>query len=63
MAQRLARLADGEGLEVITKARDDVDSDLRALCRATGQELARADIHLFRPTAGSRQAISCHDAN
>jgi len=43
VAQQLARLTDGEGLEVITEARDDVDSDMRAWCRATGQELTRAE--------------------
>jgi predicted peroxiredoxin/TusA-related sulfurtransferase len=44
VTQRLAHLDGGEVLEVITDARDDVDRDVRAWCRATGQELTGADL-------------------
>jgi predicted peroxiredoxin/TusA-related sulfurtransferase len=38
-ATRLAGLADGEALELLTDASDDIDNDIRAWCRAAGQEL------------------------
>jgi predicted peroxiredoxin/TusA-related sulfurtransferase len=39
---RLGGLADGESLELLTDAREEIDNDLRAWCRTRGQELAAA---------------------
>jgi predicted peroxiredoxin len=39
-ARGLAELAEGETLELLTDAGDAIDNDIRAWCRATGQELA-----------------------
>lgn len=41
-AGRLAGLADGEALELLTDASDDIDNDIRAWCRAVGHELVSA---------------------
>ena len=41
--QRLADLADGEALKLLTDAEEDVDNDMRAWCRITGQELVSAE--------------------
>jgi len=41
-AWRLAGLAEGETLELLTDASDAIDNDIRAWCRASGQELASA---------------------
>ncbi|MGE5292178.1 MAG: DsrE family protein [Micromonosporaceae bacterium] len=48
--RRLAGLADGESLELLTDASEEIDNDIRALCRTRGQELVAA-----RPTDGGRQ--------
>jgi predicted peroxiredoxin/TusA-related sulfurtransferase len=40
--RQLGGLADGESLELLTDAREEIDSDLRAWCRTRGQELAAA---------------------
>jgi predicted peroxiredoxin/TusA-related sulfurtransferase len=42
-AQRLADLAEGETLELLTDAADDIDNDIRAWCRASGQDLVSAE--------------------
>jgi predicted peroxiredoxin/TusA-related sulfurtransferase len=36
---RLSGLADGESLELLTDAREEIDNDLRAFCRTRGQEI------------------------
>ena len=41
-AGRLAGLADGEALELLTDTSDDIDNDIRAWCRAVRQELVSA---------------------
>ena len=41
--QRLADLADGEALKLLTDAEEDIDNDMRAWCRITGQELVSAE--------------------
>ena len=41
--QRLADLADGEALTLLTDAEEDIDNDMRAWCRITGQELVSAE--------------------
>src|SRR3974390_779418 len=38
--RQLAGLADGETLELVTDASEEVDNDIRAWCRTRGQELA-----------------------
>ena len=38
--RQLADLADGETLELVTDASEEVDNDIRAWCRTRGQELA-----------------------
>ena len=40
--RRLFGLADGETLEVLTDAREEIDNDLRAFCRTRGQEITAA---------------------
>jgi TusA-related sulfurtransferase len=40
--KRLGDLADGEKLEVLTDAREEIDNDIHAWCRTRGQELAAA---------------------
>lgn len=42
-ARQLATLADGEALELLTDAGEDIDNDIRARCRAVGQELVSAE--------------------
>ena len=42
-ARRLAEMAEGQTLELLTDAGDAIDNDIRAWCRATGQELASAE--------------------
>jgi predicted peroxiredoxin/TusA-related sulfurtransferase len=42
-AERLAALADGESLDLVTDAAPDIDSDIRAWCRASGQELVTVE--------------------
>jgi predicted peroxiredoxin/TusA-related sulfurtransferase len=42
-ARRLAELAEGETLELLTDVSDAIDNDIRAWCRATGQDLASAE--------------------
>ena len=42
-AGQLAALADGEALQLITDAAEDIDNDIRAWCRAVGQELVSAE--------------------
>jgi predicted peroxiredoxin/TusA-related sulfurtransferase len=37
--RQLAGLADGESLQLLTDAREEIDNDLRAWCRSRGQEL------------------------
>ncbi len=49
---RLTVLADGETLELLTDASDEIDNDIRAWCRTRGQELAGA-----RHTDGSQQYL------
>ena len=51
-AQQLADLAEGEVLELLTDASDEIDNDLAAWCRSRGQELA-AGTH----ANGSRQYL------
>ena len=41
-AGQLAALADGQTLELITDAGEDIDNDIRAWCQAVGQELVSA---------------------
>ena len=41
-AGQLAALADGQTLELITDAGEDIDNDIRAWCRVVGQELVSA---------------------
>jgi predicted peroxiredoxin/TusA-related sulfurtransferase len=41
-AGQLAALADGQTLELVTDAGEDIDNDIRAWCRAVGQELVSA---------------------
>lgn len=48
-SQRLAGLAEGDTLELITDAGDAIDNDIRAWCRATGHQLASAE------TAGAQR--------
>jgi predicted peroxiredoxin/TusA-related sulfurtransferase len=43
-ARRLADPPDGQVLELLTDAGDDIDSDVHAWCRATGQEVESADL-------------------
>ena len=50
--RQLADLADGESLELLTDASEEIDNDLRAWCRTRGQELAAAG-----PTDGSQQYL------
>ena len=40
--KRLTDLADGESLELLTDASEEIDNDIRAWCRTRGQELAAA---------------------
>ena len=40
--KQLGDLADGESLELLTDAREEIDNDIRAWCRTRGQELADA---------------------
>jgi predicted peroxiredoxin/TusA-related sulfurtransferase len=42
-ARQLAALADGETLELVTDAGEDIDNDIRAWCRAVGQALVSAE--------------------
>ncbi len=42
-ARQLAALADGEALQLLTDAGEDIDNDVRAWCRAVGQELVSAE--------------------
>ena len=42
-AGQLTALGDGETLELVTDAAEDIDNDIRAWCRAVGQELVSAD--------------------
>ena len=42
-AGQLAVLADGQALELVTDAAEDIDTDIRAWCRAVGQELVSAE--------------------
>jgi TusA-related sulfurtransferase len=51
-ARRLADLTDGEALELLVDASDEIDNDLAAWCRCRGQELA-----VGRQTDGSRQHL------
>lgn len=51
-ARRLADLADGEALELLTDASDEIDNDIAAWCRSRGQELA-----VGRHIHGSRQYL------
>jgi predicted peroxiredoxin/TusA-related sulfurtransferase len=44
-SRRLADLADGETLELLTDAGDDIDRDIHAWCRATGQDLVSAELN------------------
>lgn len=39
---RLSGLADGESLELLTDAREEIDNDPRAFCRTRGQEITAA---------------------
>ena len=41
--QRLAGLADGDTLDLLTDASDAIDNDIRAWCHARGQELVAAE--------------------
>jgi predicted peroxiredoxin/TusA-related sulfurtransferase len=50
--QRLAGLADGESLELLTDADEGIDNDIHAFCRTRGQELAA-----IRRTDGSQQYV------
>ncbi len=47
---RLSGLTDGESLELLTDAREEIDNDLRAFCRTRGQEITAGT-----RTDGSRQ--------
>jgi predicted peroxiredoxin/TusA-related sulfurtransferase len=49
---RLRELADGESLELLTDAGEEIDSDIRAWCRIRGQELAAAG-----PADGSQRYV------
>jgi TusA-related sulfurtransferase len=40
--RQLADLADGESLELVTDASEEIDNDLRAWCRTREQELTAA---------------------
>jgi predicted peroxiredoxin/TusA-related sulfurtransferase len=40
--KRLGDLADGESLELLTDAREEIDNDIRTWCRTRGQELTDA---------------------
>lgn len=51
-ARRLADLADGEVLELLADASEQIDNDLAAWCRSRGQELA-----VGTHTDGSRQYL------
>lgn len=51
-ARRLAGLADGDALAVLTDASDMIDNDMAAWCRARGQDLAAGS-----QAAGSRRYI------
>ena len=42
-AERLAAMADGQALELLTDPGDDIDNDIRAWCRASGLDLVSAD--------------------
>ena len=50
--KQLADLADGESLELVTDASEEIDNDLRAWCRTRGQELTAAG-----RTDGSQQYL------
>lgn len=50
--RQLADLADGESLELLTDASEEIDNDLRAWCRTRGQELTAG-----RRTDGSQQYL------
>ncbi len=41
--RRLADLAEGESLALLTDVAEDIDNDIHAWCRTTGQELAAAE--------------------
>jgi predicted peroxiredoxin/TusA-related sulfurtransferase len=51
-ARRLTELADGEVLELLTDASDEIDNDIAAWCRSRGQELAVGGL-----ADGSRQYL------
>ncbi len=42
-AKRLAAMADGQALELLTDPGDDIGNDIRAWCRASGLDLVSAD--------------------
>ncbi len=42
-AKRLASMADGQALELLTDPGDDIGNDIRAWCRASGLDLVSAD--------------------
>jgi predicted peroxiredoxin/TusA-related sulfurtransferase len=50
--RRLADMADGESLELLTDASEEIDNDLRAWCRSRGQELVPV-----RRTGDSQQYV------
>jgi predicted peroxiredoxin/TusA-related sulfurtransferase len=50
--RKLGGLADGDSLELVTDAREEIDNDLRAWCRTRGQELAAA-----KPADGSQKYL------
>ena len=43
--KQLGDLADGESLELLTDAGEEIDNDIRAWCRTRGQELTAAGHH------------------
>jgi TusA-related sulfurtransferase len=42
-AKRLAAMADGQALELLTDPGEDIGNDIRAWCRASGLDLVSAD--------------------
>ncbi len=50
--KQLGDLTDGESLELLTDAREEIDNDIRAWCRTRGQELTAAG-----QTDGSQQYV------
>ncbi len=53
-AQELAELAEGDTLELLTDTGDAIDNDIRAWCRATGQQVTARE----RTSAQSRYIIT-----